>query len=169
MVWGLNKQTHKDTNSLAVTFCFTLVFPVCTGSFSDDERSASLQSPAGSCSWGPAASGERGWSSALKPDKSSLSLWRRRMTACRAAGLHLVTDIWWRSSKNAETLCAEISSLHDYNLNASKSSYHFECNPTLTSPVYSLYMPVQQKAASLLSPAGRSHSSQAPSGESWQS
>lgn len=58
----------------------TWVSPIYRADCPDEQISASLQNPAGSCSWDLALSGGKGWSSMLKPNKCSLPPSLRRMT-----------------------------------------------------------------------------------------
>ena len=76
-------STWSD-NNVFLWLDSTWISPVYRAGCSDEQRSASLQSPSRSCSWGPAASGEKGWSSALNPNECSFSLWLHRTTICAA-------------------------------------------------------------------------------------
>lgn len=117
---------------LTVLNCFTVVVPVCRAGCCDAPTGAALQTPAGGCSWGPAASGETGWSSAPQPGGCSPAPWCCRMTAWGEQRREVHTFcIFITLSQSEDTLCLEVSyfkvsSLHSALASPSESSFTSE-------------------------------------------
>lgn len=86
----LKPHHYEQTKSCSSSTWVVLIYREdCSG----EQRSARLQSPAGSCSWDPAASD--GMSSVLKPDECSFLPWPRRRTTCNADMCYSYCISYW--------------------------------------------------------------------------